>query len=381
MEKDQGIDEKRKRLKTMEVIRGYKTEMNPNNRQVTMFRQHAGIGRFAWNWALARVKNGLSKPNAMELHKEWNEWKKENAPWAYDVSKAAPQEKFRDLQKAFSNFFKGQKEKRKVGYPKFRSKKNGLGTFRLTGALRVESKRIKMPRIGWVRLKERDYIPVNAHILSVTVSEKAGRWFVSVQVKEDAVEPFPASKGDVLGIDLGTKDLAICSDSRVFENPKILYQYETKLKRLQRKLSKQKKGGSNRKKTQHKIARLHLKIANARLDYVHKATTSITKTKGLMAVVMEDLNIRGMVRNHKLAKSIHDASMGMFSRQMEYKTYWNGMYLQRVGRFFPSTKMCSGCGNVKQEMPLSERTYCCDGCGLELDRDVNAALNLRNQFC
>lgn len=330
----------------MEIVRGYKTELDPNNKQATLFRQHAGIGRFAWNWALARIKEGISKPNAIQLHKEWNEWKKENAPWWVETSKAAPQEKFRDLQKAFSNFFKGQKEKRKVGYPQFKSKKQGLGTFRLTGAIQIELNRIKLPRIGWVRLKEHEYLPTESHILSVTVSEKAGRWFVSVQVKEYAVEPFPAPEGDVLGIDLGTKDLAICSDGRVFENPKVLYQHENKLKKLQRKLSKQKKGGSNRKKTQRKIARLHLKIANTRLDHVHKATTSITKTKELMAVVMENLHIKGMVKNHKLAKSIHDASMGMFSRQMEYKTYWNSIYLQRVGRFFPSTKMCSSCGNV-----------------------------------
>lgn len=365
----------------MEIVRGYKTESNPNNCQTTLFRQHAGIGRFAWNWALARIKDGTSKPNAIQLHKEWNEWKKDNAPWWVNCSKAAPQEKFRDLQKAFSNFFKGRKEGHKVGYPQFKSKKQGLGTFRLTGAIHVEEGRIQLPRIGWVRLKEHGYIPMDAHVLSVTVSEKAGRWFVSVQVKEYAVEPFPAPEGDVLGIDLGTKDLAICSDGRVYQNPKILKKHEKKLKRLQRKLSKQKKGGNNRKKTQRKIARLHLKIANTRLDNVHKATSSVTKTKNLMGVVMENLHIKGMVKNHCLAKSIHDASMGMFSRQMDYKTYWNSIYLQRVGRFFPSTKMCSGCGHVKKEMPLNKRAYLCDCCGLEIDRDLNAAINLRNQFC
>ena len=365
----------------MEIVRGYKTEIKPNNKQATLFRQHAGVGRFAWNWALARVKDRISKPNAIQLHKEWNQWKKDNAAWAYDSSKAAPQEKFRDLQKAFSNFFRGLKSGKKVGFPKFRSKKHGFGTFRLTGAIRVENNQIKLPKIGWVRLKEHGYIPTDAHILSATVSEKAGRWFVSVQIKEYAIEPFPAPYGDVLGIDLGTKDLAICSDGRVFKNPKILYKHEHKLKRLQRKLARQKKGEKNRKKTKLQIARLHMRIANIRCDNVHKATTSVTKTKGLMAVVLEDLNIKGMVKNHCLAKTIHDASMGMFSRQMEYKTYWNGIYLQRVGRFFPSTKRCSDCGNVKKEMPLSKRIYCCGICGFEMDRDLNAATNLKNQFC
>ena len=365
----------------MEIVRGYKTEAKPNNKQATLFRQHAGIGRFAWNWALARIKDRTSKPNAIQLHKEWNVWKKDNAPWSYESSKAAPQEKFRDLQKAFSNFFKGLKSGKKVGFPKPRSKKNGFGTFRLTGAIRVENNRIKLPKIGWVRLKEHGYIPTNAHILSVTVSEKAGRWFVSVQVREYAVEPFPAPYGDVFGIDLGTKDLAVCSDGRVFKNPKVLYKHEDKLKRIQRKLARQKKGSQNNKKTKLKIARLHMRIANTRRDNVHKATTSVTKTKNLMAVVMEDLNIKGMVKNHCLAKTSHDASMGMFSRQMEYKTYWNGVYLQRVGRFFPSTKMCSGCGNVKKEMPLSKRAYRCGKCGFEMDRDLNAAMNLKNQFC
>ena len=214
----------------------------------------------------------------------------------------------------------------------------------------------------------------------MTVSEKAGRWFISVQVKESVQEPFPIPLGDIIGIDVGIKTLASCSDGRIFENPKVLYKHEERLKRLQRKLARQKKGSNNRAKTKKKIASLHMRIANIRKDNVHKSTSSIAKTKQLMGVVVEDLHIKGMVKNHKLAKSIHDASMGMFVRQMEYKAFWNRLYLQKVDRFFPSSKTCSNCNNKKEKLALSERNYHCEKCGFKIDRDLNAAINLQQQF-
>lgn len=357
----------------MERQRGYKAELRITNKQRTALLSHAGAARFAFNWALARCKDRQSKPNAIQLHREWNEWKQESAPWVYGVSKCAPQEAFRDLQTAFKNFFKRHKDG--VGYPKFRSKKRGIGGFRLTGTIKVESRRIQLPRLGWLKLKEHDYLPIDAHILSATVSERAGRWFVSLQIQEDVPAP-PAATGAVLGIDLGVKTLATCSDGTVYHNPKALKQKERQLAHLQRRFSRQQKGSKRREKTKRRIARLHWRIACTRLDNIHKATTEIAKTKRPSVVVLEDLSVKDMLQDGVLAKLVSDAGMREFRRQMEYKTVWNGSTLMLADRYYPSSKRCSGCGRVKDTLALDERTYHCDGCGLVEDRDVNASKNL-----
>ncbi len=369
----------------MEIFRAYKTELDPNNVQRTAFLKHAGAARFVYNWGLARriqeyEETGRSS-NAIEQHRQLNALKKTDYPWLYEVSKSAPQEALRDLDKAYQNFFRRVKNGEKPGFPKFKSRKNGIGSFRLTGAIHVTETHIKLPRIGWVRLKEHGYIPTNGiHILSATVSESAGRWFVSVQCRQE-IEVIQAT-GEPIGVDLGIKDLAVTSDGRRFGNPKPLKKAQAKLKRLQRKLSRQKKGSKNREKTQKKIAKTHRQIANIRRDTLHKVTSEIVaKTKPSnerpSVVVLEDLNVSGMLANHHLAQAISDVGFNEFRRQLEYKTRWYGSELLLADRFFPSSRLCHYCGHINSELKLSDRVWTCR-CGAILDRDYNAALNLKN---
>jgi len=356
----------------MLVNRAYKTELNPNNKQITLFLKSAGTARFAYNWGLQCKKElyqatGKS-PSAIDLHRKLNRLKQIEYPWMYEVSKCCPQEALRDLDTAYQRFFKGIS-----GYPRFKSKKKGIGSFRLTGAIKISSDKIQLPRLGIIKLKEKNYLPVNKHILSATVSERADRWFVSVSVREKI--DISENVGGVVGLDLGVNNLVTCSDGEAFSNPKALRRSERKLKRLQRSLSKKKKGGNNRNKARQKIAKMYIRIANIRGDNIHKITSQLAKNKSI--IVIEDLNNNGMLRNHKLAKSLADASFGEIRRQLEYKSTWYGSKLIIANRWLPSSKMCSYCGNVK-EISLSERIYKCPVCGFEADRDLNAALNLKS---
>ena len=369
-----------------ESIRAFKVELDLNNKQRTRCRQHAGTARFAFNWGLNRkieaYKKGEKAPNAITLHRELNALKATEFPWMYEVSKCAPQEALRDLDHAFNHFFRRVKAgENQVGFPKFKKRSRGRGSFRLTGTIRVWHDAIQLPRLGRLRLKERGYIPTNAHVLSATVSERAGKWFVSVLVKLQTEEPTRAS-GDPKGVDVGIKHMATCSDGEHFDNPKALKRHLKKLKRLQRKLSRQVKGSKNYQKTKAKLARLHYRIARIRQDKLHKATTSIVaKTKPdserPSVVVIEDLNVSGMMKNHNLARAIADVGFYEFRRQLEYKTVWNGEVLLLADRFYPSSKTCSQCGHVKKTLDLSERVYSCEQCGLRIDRDINAAVILR----
>lgn len=373
------------RRRPMEILRAYKVELDPNNVQRTALRQHAGAARFAWNWGLARRKQEYAETgrssNAIEQHRQLNGLKPTEFPWMYDVSKCAMQEALRDLDKAYQHFFRRVKNGEKPGFPRFKSKNQGIGSFRLTGAIRVENARIRLPRIGWLKLKERGYIPTKRiHILSATVSEKAGRWFVSVQCREE-IEITPAT-GEPIGVDLGIKELAVCSDGRRFENPKALRQAQRRLGRLQRELSRRRKGGQNRKKTKAKIAKLYYRIACIRKDALHKTTSAVvakTKPDGKRpsVVVVEDLNVSGMLKNRYLAQAISDVGFAEFKRQLEYKTVWSGEELVVANRFFPSSRLCHHCGCVNSELALSDRMWTCD-CGAVLDRDLNAAINLRD---
>lgn len=356
---------------SMLILKAYKTELDPNNVQRTILAKHAGAARYTWNWALNRrieeYKLTGKSSNAIEQHRQLNSLKPTDFPWMYEVSKCAPQEALRDLDKAFRNFFA-----KRAKYPRFKSKKRGLGGFRFTGSIAIEAGRIKLPRIGWLRLKESDYLPTDAKINSVTVKERAGRWFVSVQVEEQIA--VSENQGPAIGLDLGLKAFVVGSDGSSLEAPKPLLRSLRRLQRLSRQHSNKQKGSMNRRKSAKRLAKLHYRISCQRADFLHKATTRLTTTNS--TIVVEDLNVGGMLKNHCLARSISDAGWSEFVRQLEYKTVWNGGSVVKAGRFYPSTKTCSACGMVKDEMPLSERTYHCNGCGLVLDRDVNAARNL-----
>lgn len=366
----------------MKIMRAFKTELGLNNVQKTACIRHAGAARFAYNWGLVRKKeafaNGQKTPTAIDLHRELNGLKKTELSWMYEVSKCAPQEALRDLDNAFVHFFRRVKEKRagknvKGGFPRFNSKKNGLRSFRLTGVIHVFEKTIQLPRLGVVRLKERGYLPTSgAHILSATVSEKAGRWFVSLQVKMEVPDPVTEDR-PVAGVDLGINRMAQVSDGTYFDNPRALKSALTKLKRLQRVVSRRRAGSANYKKAVKPLAQAHYRVTNIRGNALHRATTFLTKTKS--AIMLENLNVSGMMKNHYLAQAIADVGMYEFRRQLQYKGQWYGCEILLADRFFPSTKRCSQCGS-ERDLILAERVYCCEACGQVIDRDLNAAINL-----
>ncbi len=359
---------------------GYKTELKPNNKQNTLLLKHAGTARYAYNWALERTSKRELKPNAMEIHKYWTKWKKENISWWKEVSKCSPQESFRDLQNSYQHFFrkvklsKKGKFRGKLGYPKFKSKKGSTPHFSLTGSIHIEYNRIKLPRIGWVRLKEKDYLPIGSPS-QVSITQKAGRWFVSIQ-KELSLDITIKKEYSSVGVDLGVKTLAYCSDKKVFENNKFLKQSLKKLKRIQRKHSRRTKGGKNREKMRKILAKQHFKVANQRKNTLHEITSHLTRTKS--RVVIEDLNVSGMLKNRKLARSISDCGFYEFRRQLEYKGLRYGCTIVIADRWFPSSKTCSCCGWYNKDLTLKDRTFKCKDCGVEIDRDLNAAINLNN---
>jgi putative transposase len=362
-----------------------------NNKQITACLKHAGAARFVYNWGLKRYQEeyaaGRKAPSAITLHKELNALKKTEFPWMYEVSKCAPQEALRDLEKAFKHFFRKCKLKKhgkwkgKLGYPRFKSKKKGIGSFRLTGSIHVYKMHVQLPRLGKLRLKEAGYIPTSGvKVLSATVSEQAGRWFVSVQVEEEISNLVPAT-GQGIGVDLGIKTLATCSDGRTIENPKALRKNLKKLARLGRSHSRKVKGSKNRKKATRELARMHARIANIRKDALHKATSSlIAKTKPEnerpRVVVIEDLNVKGMLQNRKLSRAIADVGLYEFRRQLTYKAEYVGSSINVVSRWYPSSKTCSSCGWVDEDQMLADRMFVCEECGIVLDRDLNAAMNL-----
>jgi putative transposase len=370
----------------VKVVRGYKTELDLNNEQRTACLKHAGCARFAYNWGLARSQEVYrttgKRPSAATLHKELVTLKQSDYPWMYEVSKCAIQEALRDLDTAFKHFFrkvalkKQGKFKGKVGFPKFKKKGKAIGSFRFPEGkkIHVYADAIQLPRLGCLRLKERGYLPPTAKVLSATVSEKAGRWFIAVQVEEEQEKSIPPAS-TAIGVDLGIKTLATCSDSTTFANPRALKHALKKLKRLERAKSRRKKGSKNRAKARRAIARLHARIANIRKDATHKLTSYLAKQYALIAI--EDLHVTGMLKNHKLAQAVADSNFGEIRRQLEYKATWQGSHVVVIDRFYPSSKTCSGCGSIKPELSLRERVYACEACGLTIDRDLNAALNLR----
>jgi len=368
------------------IQRAYKTELDLNNEQITACKKHAGATRWAYNWGLhckqEEYRTRGTSPSAVDLRRELNALKQTTVPWLYEVSKCAPQEALRNLDSAFAHFFRRCQLKHqgklrgKVGYPQRKTRKHGLGSFRLTGAIVVFSAAIQLPRLGRLRLKERGYLPTDAKILSATVSEQAGHWDVSVLVEQDHV--VPTNQGPVVGVDLGVKTLATLSDGTTEPNPRHLRSCLKQLKRCQRAVSRKPKGSHNRKQAVRRLAALHRTVAHQRANTLHQFTSRLAKTKAV--VVMEDLNVAGMLKNHHLAQAIGDVGFGAFRRRLTYKAAWYGCWVIVASRWEPSSKTCSGCGWVDEELALGERTFHCRSpqgpCGVVLDRDLNAAINL-----
>jgi putative transposase len=384
----------------MQIQRAYKTELKLNNKERSLLAGCAGAARYVWNWGLRQkideyeatgktcAERSRSSPSYYELHRRLNALKKGELSWLYQYSKTIPQESLRDLERAFANFFRrvkgnGQKNNgkdEKPGFPRFKSRKQRRGRFRVWGSIHVADDRIKLPRIGWLRLKEKGYLPTSGvKILSATISERGNRWLVSLQVEEEIAER--QATGQAIGIDLGLNHMAVTSAGQTYENAKALKQALKRLARLQRELHRRQPGSRNRAKTRAKIARLHYRISCLRQEAIHQATSAIVaRTKPdkqrPSVVVIEKLNVKGMMLNRKLARSIADVGMGEFGRQIRYKCDWYGIRLLEADRWFPSSKQCSRCGQRKESLTLSERTYYCPNCGLMIDRDLNAAINL-----
>ncbi|HEX6798393.1 MAG TPA: RNA-guided endonuclease TnpB family protein [Ktedonobacterales bacterium] len=374
------------------VQRAYKTELDLNNAQTTACRKHAGAARWAYNWGLHRKQETYratgQSPSAMDLHRELNALKQTDVPWMYEVSKCAPQEALRNLDRAFMHFFRRLKLKQagklkgKVGYPQPKSKKQGLGSFRLTGAIVVFSDAVQLPRLGRLRLKEQDYLPPTGtpvvKVFSATVSEQAGHWYVSLLVEQQQLIPTSSDSGPVVGIDLGVKVLATLSDGTTEPNPRHLQRRLRTIKRLQRAVARKRKGSHNRQKAVRRLARLYRTVAHQRANTLHQFSSRLAKTKA--AVVIEDLNVAGMLKNHHLAQAIGDVGFAEFRRQLTYKAAWYGCRVVVVSRWEPSSKTCCRCGWRDEELTLADRVFRCQNpmCRQVLDRDLNAAINLKN---
>lgn len=376
----------------MLVKRAYKTELDPNNQQRALLLKHAGAARYAYNWGLAKKKAAMEAgeklPTAIDLHKELNALKRTELSWLGELSKWAAQEALRNLDKAFNKWFAYRKalkaggRPRKVGFPAFKSRSKRIGGFTLCKDITVSAGYIKLPRIGWLKLKERGYLPASVEgirVLSATVSEKAGRWFVSVQVEEEMPDPpEPSNNPHVIGVDLGIRTLAVTSDGEEYENPKALKRARRKLRRLEKEKSRRIKGSANRSKTRRKLAKVHARTADIRKDSLHKLTTNLTReSQAGTVVVVEDLNVAGMLKNHSLAGAVSDSAFGEFRRQLEYKAAWYGTRVIVADRWFPSSKLHAGCGAINKGLTLSNRVWVCPHCGDRVDRDHNAALNLK----
>jgi putative transposase len=366
------------------MLRAYKTQLSPNNHQITKMKMNCGAARFGFNFALNKKKEAFDKkekiPNNIELHRELNKLKgTDELVWGYEASKCSFQEALRDCDKAFDNFFRRckQKKKGKKGFPKFKSKKNDKQSFRLTGSIHVLDGFIQLPRLGKIRLFEKDYLPKNVKILSATVSKRAGKWFVSIQVEEDSKEII-GTNDSVVGVDLGIKTLATCSDGVIYENPKALKSNLKRLKRKSKQLSRKIKGSKNRQKAKLKLAKLHYKISNIRKDTLHKITSQIVNEN--QVIVLEDLKVSNMMKNHKLAQAISDVGFYEFRRQIEYKARWYGREVLFVDTFYPSSKLCSNCRWKNDNLSLQDRVFECNVCNNKIDRDMNAALNLKQFY-
>lgn len=357
------------------MILAHKIRLYPNNKQETYFRRACGTRRFAYNWALAQSKKLYEediKTSGYDLSKRFNAIKDKEFPWVREVTKWAPQKGIYDAWDALKRWWKGQNSK-----PRFKKKGVSKDSFYLAGtAFAVEEKRLRVSKLGWVRMAQELRLPATPK--SVTISRDGDHWYAAIMVELDDDWEYPnaCENQEAVGVDLGIKTLATLSDGTSIENPKWLQRHERKLKRLQKSLSRKKKGSKNRKKARAKLARQYRKVRHARQDFIHKMTSELVSK--YRYIVIEDLNVKGMLSNRRLAGHIASASFGEIRRQLEYKAELSGSTVLVVDRFFPSSKTCSLCGHVYEDLTLSKREWECSGCGHEHDRDVNAARNLAN---
>ena len=362
------------------MLRAYKYRIYPTEEQKVLFAKTFGCCRFVYNWALNLKIETYKLEKKSVAYKEVqnrmvNELKKENQ-WLTEVNSQALLNSIRNLDTAYKNFFR---DTHAVGFPRFKSRKNRQ-SFQCPQHCSVDFGK------GTVSIPKAKDIPAVLHrrfkgtVKTVTVSmTPSGKYFASVLV-DTAIQELPVSpiQGDTaLGIDLGIKSLAVCSDGRTFDNPKNLQHSLDRLALLQKRLSRKQKGSANRNKARIRVARLQEHIANCRKDNLHKITHVLTHDSQVRTLCMENLNVKGMQSNHHLAQAVGDASFGMFLTMLEYKCRWYGVNLVKIDRFAPSSKTCGQCGYVYKGLKLSERSWTCPECGTHHDRDFNAACNIK----
>jgi putative transposase len=400
------------------VCQAYRFALAPTPSQERKLASHAGAARFAYNFGLRLVRERLDRRGAGEevevpwtlpaLRREWNVRKRRIAPWWAQNSKEAASSGLADLAaglRAFSDSRRGRRAGQRVGFPRFKRRGRCRESFRYsTGRFGVSGRtRVRLPRIGHVRTHEptsklqRRLDAGQARILSATLSREGGRWFCSLCCEVQRGDPVRPPAGEPVGVDVGVRHLAVLSTGEQVSNPRALQGAQRRLRRYQRKLDRQRRANNpecfdergrairgrrvarrsaRQRMTEERVRRLHARAANVRRDAIHKLTTRLAKEFG--TIVMERLNAHGLCRagNRGLRRVLHDASLAQIRRQLAYKTAWRGGTLIEAPTFYPSSKTCSRCGAAKAKLPLSERTFRCEACGLVIDRDENAALNL-----
>jgi putative transposase len=353
------------------MLLGIKTQLKLNKSQRVLMAKHAGISRFTYNWGLATwsslYKDGF-KPDSYTLKKFFNNSVKPALPWLSDSSICGKVTEFAfaNLKDAFKRFFQGIGE-----YPQFKKKGKTTEKFTINAGGRpisIGGKRIKLPTIGWVKTYES--LPITT-TSKITISVIAGNWFISFAWEQSTRKS--NFQHEIVGVDLGIKELATLSTGVVFSNPKARSRSQKKLAKQQRQLARKVRGSNHYFHQKLRVAKTHYRTANIRLDATHKATNYISKNHA--KVVLEDLNVSGMMANQKLAGAVSDANFYEFRRQVEYKALKFGSSVVIASRFYPSSKPCSSCSH-QQDMPLKERVFTCGNCGRSLDRDLNAAKNL-----
>lgn len=358
----------------MIINKAFVFKLKPTRKQVSLFSQYAGASRWVWNEMLAERKRAYDatgkSPSMYEQMRRLTTLKQEEATaWLGAIHSQVLQEPIKHLQRAFQNFFD-----KRAAYPRFKSKKQAHQSFSYPQGMKVQANRAYLPKIGWVRFrKSRE---VEGEIKRATIRRKASGWYLSliceVTIAPQRTRLTPAT---TLGVDLGLIDFLVGSDGERIPTPRLLRQAERKLRQAQQALSRKQKGSNRRRKQRAKVARLHEQVANARQDFLHKLSSRLVSEN--QAIVAEDLNVKGLART-RLAKSIHDAGWGEFVRQLEYKCKWQGKQFHQIDRFFPSSKLHAACGTLNT-LSLADRTFVCQGCGEVLDRDLNAARNIKEQ--
>ncbi|MGU8434540.1 RNA-guided endonuclease InsQ/TnpB family protein [Clostridium perfringens] len=378
--------------------RAYKMEINPTDEQKSKIHRTIGVSRFIYNFYIAYNKEIYEREGKFVSGMDFSKWlnneyipNNQEMKWIKEVSSKATKQAIMNGDKAFRDFFKKAK-----GFPKFKKKKNQdvKAYFPKNNKTdwTIERHRVKIPTLGWVRLKEFGYIPINSMVKSGTVSKKADRYYVSILVEERDIK-ISNTNNEGLGIDLGIKEFVVCSDGIKFKNINktlTVKKIEKKLKREQRKLSRKYESLKTRNKNIRegratsqniqkqivKVQKLHQRLTNIRTDYINKIVSSIIKQKPSY-ITIEDLNVKGMMKNKHLSKAIASQKFFEFKTKLMSKCKQNDVELRIVDRFYPSSKTCSQCGEIKKDLKLSDRVYKCS-CGLVIDRDLNASINLRN---